>query len=103
LIKQRQQVLFLKGDHSMLIHVIFQNQSDGYLEDSRFDELLATFPIASFRRNDGWVRVGLDPIRSMATDSPPRPKGLERRQSCKVLKKAAKPSVATVHNRASGF
>jgi hypothetical protein len=72
----------------MLIHVIFQNQSHGYLEHSRFDELLATFPIASFRRNDGWVRVGLDPMRSMATDSPPRTKNEERRKSRRALKKS---------------
>ena len=71
----------------MLIHVIFQNQSHGYLGASCFDELLATFPIASFRRNDGWVRVGLDPIRSMAADSPPRSKNEERRKSCRALKK----------------
>ena len=74
----------------MLIHVIFQNQSHGYLEHSRFDELLAIFPIASFRRNDGWVRVGLDPMRSMATDSPPRTKNEERRKIVQGVKKTAR-------------
>jgi len=73
----------------MLIHVIFENQSHGFIEASRFDELIATYPIASFRRRGKWVRIGFDPMRSMVTDSPPKPKGLERRLSYKTLKKAA--------------
>ncbi|HUI44460.1 MAG TPA: hypothetical protein VL122_00545 [Nitrospirota bacterium] len=73
----------------MLIHVIFENQCHGYIEASRFDEFIATYPIASFLRRGKWIRVGFDPMRSLVADSPPKPMGLERRQSYKMLKKAA--------------
>jgi len=73
----------------MRIHVIFENQRHGYLEASHFDDLLATFPIASFRRRGGWVRVGLDPIRSLTVDSFSRPDGKERRHLDRSLKEAA--------------
>ncbi len=70
----------------MLIHVIFENQSHGFIEAARFDELVATYPFAAFRRRGKWIRVGIDPMRSMATDSPPKPKNIERRHSDKALK-----------------
>jgi hypothetical protein len=78
----------------MMIHVIFENRRHGYIEASRFDDLIATFPIASFRRRDKWIRVGIDPIRSMTADSLARPKGEERRYSYRTLKKKHKATVA---------
>ena len=73
----------------MMIHVIYENQRHDYIEASRFDDLIATFPIASFRRRGKWIRVGIDPIRSLTADSPVRPKGSERRRLCRELKEAA--------------
>ena len=65
----------------MKIHVIFENQRHGYIEASRFDDLIMTFPIASFRRHGRWIRVGLDPIRSLSANALARPKGKERRHA----------------------
>jgi len=73
----------------MMIHVIYENQSHGVVEASRFDELMATFPIASFKRHGKWIRVGLDPIRSLGADSAARRNGKERRHSRSLIKKAA--------------
>jgi hypothetical protein len=87
----------------MIIRVIFENQGRGYIEASRFDDLITTFPIASFRRRDRWIRVGLDPIRSMTADSLPRPKGKERRHSYRSFKKWHKAPVAAVNILASSL
>jgi len=78
----------------MVIHVIFENQRHGYIEASRFDDLSTTFPIASFRRRGRWIRVGIDPMRSLSADPLARPKGKERRHSYSALKKNRKATVA---------
>ena len=87
----------------MMIHVIFENQRHGYIEASRFDDLITTFPIASFRRRGRWIRVGIDPIRSLSADSLARPKGKERRQTFSALKKKHKATVATANILAPNF
>ena len=77
-----------------MIHVIFENQRHGYIEASRFDDLIKTFPIASFRRRGRWIRVGIDPMRPLSADSLARPKKKERRHSYSALKKKHKATVA---------
>ena len=76
-----------------MIHVIFENQRHGYIEASRFDDLITTFPIASFRRRGRWIRVGIDPMRSLNADSLARPNGKERRHSYSALEKKHKATV----------
>jgi len=71
----------------MLIRVIYQNQRYDLVKDSRLDEFIETGAIASFQRSSGWVRIGIDPIRSTATASSYT--GEERRRSQGSLSEAA--------------
>ncbi|HET6419054.1 MAG TPA: hypothetical protein VFG19_02795 [Geobacteraceae bacterium] len=47
----------------MKIQVIYFDVSYGLVEAERLDELIKTRGIIAFRRSDGWVRVGHDPLR----------------------------------------
>ena len=87
----------------MIIHIIFENQRHGYIQASRFDDLITTFPIASFRRRGRWIRVGIDLIRSLSADSLARPEGKERRHSYSAIKKKHKSTVASADILAPGF
>jgi hypothetical protein len=71
----------------MLIRVIYQNQRYDFVKASRLEEFIETGAVASFKRRKGWVRVGIDPIRSTITDS--SYKGEERRQLQEGLAEAA--------------
>jgi hypothetical protein len=63
----------------MLIHVVYHDQKHDFIKDTRLDEFIEAGKIAMFLRSDGWVRVGVDPVRAKTTNSPY--KGSERRQS----------------------
>ncbi|HUI67250.1 MAG TPA: hypothetical protein VL087_03480 [Nitrospirota bacterium] len=73
----------------MVIRVIYQNQRYDFVKASRLDEFIETGAIASFQRRSGWVRVGIDPIRSTTTDPSYTYKGKERRQSQEGMAEAA--------------
>lgn len=49
----------------MIIPVIVSNGSPGIVNTEELDELLKKNALLAFRRNDGWVRVGFDDIRSL--------------------------------------
>ena len=47
----------------MLIPVIFSDNSPGQVKPEELDELIRNRKIISFRRSDGWVRIGFDSVR----------------------------------------
>jgi hypothetical protein len=48
------------------ITVMFTNGKTGIVENYQLDELIASGKIKKFRRSEGWVVVGKDPIRKAA-------------------------------------
>ncbi len=67
----------------MLVQVIFPDKRYDYVKDFMLDDLIESRKISKFRRRDGWVTLGLDPIRerkrSISYD------GIERRASMASL------------------
>lgn len=47
----------------MFITVIYQDNKMGLVDASELDELIYSNKIKQFRRSEGWVTIGLDPIR----------------------------------------
>jgi hypothetical protein len=47
----------------MSIKVMYINGKTGMVENYQLDDLIASGKIKKFRRADGWVSVGIDPIR----------------------------------------
>lgn len=45
------------------IMVVFDDGSQGSVSVNRLDSLIASGRVKSFLRAEGWVRVGVDPIR----------------------------------------
>ncbi len=63
----------------MLIRVMYHDEKYDLVPASRLNELIETGRIAMFQRGcSGWVRVGVDPVRSGNTESSFN--GTERRQ-----------------------
>ena len=63
----------------MMIRVMYHDEKYDFIPASRLNELIEAGKIAMFQRGDsGWVRVGVDPIRSNNTESSYT--GIERRQ-----------------------
>ena len=62
----------------MLIQVLYRNHQFDFIKTSRLDEFIANGKVSAFKRRKGWVRIGVDPIRSMPHDS--SYEGKERRQ-----------------------
>ena len=56
----------------MLIPVIFADDSYDMVEDRMLNELIITNKIKAFKRTDGWVRIGEDPIRKIVYTGPER-------------------------------
>jgi hypothetical protein len=52
----------------MLIQVNYTNKRFDYVKDIILDKLLAAGKITKFRRNSGWVTVGVDPVRKTKRD-----------------------------------
>jgi hypothetical protein len=65
----------------MFIKVMYQNNEIEMVEASQLDTLISSNKIKKFLRSDGWVTVGIDPIRK---ESKVNYKGSERRQAAKV-------------------
>ena len=47
----------------MLIPVKYRNGKSGLVADAELDELIRSKKIKGFLRLEGWVRVGIDPVR----------------------------------------
>lgn len=63
----------------MLIRVMYHDEKYDLIPAARLNEMIETGRIAMFQRgNSGWVRVGVDPVRSKKAD--PFYNGTERRQ-----------------------
>jgi hypothetical protein len=52
----------------MLIRVRYKDNSSGLVDDTALDSLIRSGKILEFRRSDGWVRIGRDPIRDQNND-----------------------------------
>jgi hypothetical protein len=48
---------------AMTVEVIFKNGRKGYVNRSELNMLINSRLIQSFKRADGWVRIGSDPLR----------------------------------------
>ena len=59
---------------------MYQNNEIDMVEASRLDTLISSNKIKKFLRSEGWVTVGIDPIRK---ESRVNDKGSERRQAAK--------------------
>ena len=61
----------------MRVQVIYFDNNTGFVNAESLEELIQTRRIIAFKRSDGWVRVGRDPVRHTR-----RPyKGPERRRN----------------------
>jgi hypothetical protein len=56
------------------IKVIFTDDSVGFVKETQLNALITSGRVKSFLRSDGWVRVGIDPVREI------RYKGRDRRK-----------------------
>ena len=65
----------------MFIKVMYQTNEIDVVEASQLDTLISSNKIKKFLRFDGWVTVGIDPIRK---ENKVNYKGSERRQAAKV-------------------
>ncbi|MRR57543.1 MAG: hypothetical protein EG824_04940 [Deltaproteobacteria bacterium] len=45
------------------IQVVFSDDSHGLVSEGKLDELITSGRIKAFLRSDGWVRIGIDPVR----------------------------------------
>ena len=66
----------------MSIQVVYNNGNKGIVTSGMLDYLLETDAIVCFKREDGWVRPGCDPLRDRDTMVFSIP---ERRSSMAVL------------------
>ena len=64
----------------MFIKVMYQTNEIDMVESSQLDTLISSNKIKKFLRSEGWVTVGIDPIRK---ESKVNYKGSERRQAAK--------------------
>ncbi|GFO65077.1 GSU3473 family protein [Geomonas paludis] len=48
----------------MLIQVSYDDNKYDYVKDFMLEQLIQSGAIASFRRRSGWVRIGVDPVRT---------------------------------------
>jgi len=63
----------------MLIHVQYSDNRYDMVKEYWLDEMIASKRIKKFRRSDGWVTVGVDPVRG--TRQVASYQGPERRRS----------------------
>jgi hypothetical protein len=61
----------------MLIRVMYFNDNYDMVKPFILDDLIASKKIKKFRRSEGWVTIGLDPIRGISG----RYSGHERRKA----------------------
>lgn len=51
------------NDHHNILRVEYENHSYDYVADKQIDTLIEQQKIVKFKRNTGWVEVGVDPLR----------------------------------------
>ncbi len=68
-----------KKGETMLIRVVYNDNKYDFINPARLNEQLKAGAISMFQRNNGWVRVGIDPLRGK--NNAPRDKADERRHS----------------------
>ena len=66
----------------MMIHVIYKDKRYDFVKDSRLDELIRSDSILMFKRQSGWVRIGIDPIRMKDTSR--SEENIERRHAVRM-------------------
>ncbi len=54
--------------YPMLIHVQYADNSYDLVDGAKLDALITTNSIVGFKRSNGWVRLGIDPVRSARGD-----------------------------------
>jgi hypothetical protein len=47
------------------IKVVFNDDSVGFVKETQLNALITSGRVKSFLRSDGWVRVGVDPVREI--------------------------------------
>jgi hypothetical protein len=52
----------------MLIRVQYDDNRYDMLKDVRLEEMITSKQITRFQRSDGWVTIGIDPVRGTKTD-----------------------------------
>lgn len=57
------------------IEVVFLDDTTGFVSENKLDELITSGKIKAFLRSDGWVRIGVDPIRERRYHGAKRGKG----------------------------
>jgi len=45
------------------IEVVYSDDSKGVVSEYKLDELIASGKLKAFLRSNGWVRIGIDPVR----------------------------------------
>ena len=68
----------------MLVRVMYQNDKFDLVKPFILDKLMSSGKLKKFLRLEGWVAIGIDPIRTTAISY----KGLERRKDFKYAIKA---------------
>lgn len=53
----------------MLIQVSYDDEKYDYVKDFVLDRLIETGTISRFKRSSGWVRIGIDPVRTRRSDN----------------------------------
>ncbi len=66
----------------MFITVMYRDGKIGVVEDYQLDELIRLNKIKKFMRSEGWVTIGVDPVRKINEVS----KDPERRQNARKKK-----------------
>ncbi|MCK5140401.1 MAG: hypothetical protein KAQ85_11205 [Thermodesulfovibrionia bacterium] len=61
----------------MLVRVLYNNSKYDFIKPSYIDKLINSGQIKSFLRSEGWVMIGVDPIRGRGGTY----EGSERRKS----------------------
>jgi hypothetical protein len=54
-----------KGVNDMLIQVMYPGNNFDYVKEFMLDDLIESRKISKFRRANGWVAIGLDPVRAI--------------------------------------
>ncbi len=74
----------------MLVRVQYADNSYDLVDGSKLDALIATSSIVGFKRSTGWVRLGIDPVRTTSSDRRRRDVQLEpqlpRDSGCKTYR-----------------
>jgi hypothetical protein len=63
------------------IKVIYMDNSAGVVKASSLEQLIITRRIVAFRRSEGWVKIGRDPVRGNSGNY----NGPERRKTSKNI------------------